>query len=457
MRHKAPLTAALAALTIATCLPNGLTPPPTTAVPAVVSIAGQPRDLSDLEAIEARAGSSEATDAAVAALLNERLASFPVVDGAHEVLQDSDLLDNLDTGELMKMVQLAHDEGRPVGSVIRQHGLQDEFERVADDLRIQYPDTFAGSHINRPDGSAWFAFVGDVPEQARARLAALHAPSEVVTGMRHSLESLEQVAWRITSGLEVKAGAGVSQEDQAIEVTLAEATPGQRALAADKARRIAAAAGVEVRIDDTAGGVASHDGYARGGSNLRGHNSSGDYYGCTMGFVMRTGSGAYRMGSAGHCHPKTWQSTRMILRSMDGGTSSYIKNTIAWEDSTGDIGLWTLGTFKPMAVFYAKSTMKSSVRGWIRYPSVGSSVCKFGSSSGFTCDVINNSSWSWMGLGQLVRTRNDKSHSGDSGGPWFSGNTAYGVHMGSATFLQDDIFTRLNGFALHDTKVMIYG
>ena len=96
------------------------------------------------------------------------------------------------------------------------------------------------------------------------------------------------------------------------------------------------------------------------------------------------------------------------------------------------------------------------MRGWIRYPAKGSKVCKFGRKSGFTCGVITDSSFSWRGEGNLVVTKNAKSEGGDSGGPVFSGHTAYGVHMGTAYWGKRQVFTRLNGFADRKTRVLVY-
>lgn len=62
---------------------------------------------------------------------------------------------------------------------------------------------------------------------------------------------------------------------------------------------------------------------------------------------------------------------------------------------------------------------------------VGSSVCKFGRTTGYTCGTIASTSLCNNGSCTYVRVAGgtvNLSEGGDSGGPWFSGNTAYGTH-----------------------------
>ncbi len=62
---------------------------------------------------------------------------------------------------------------------------------------------------------------------------------------------------------------------------------------------------------------------------------------------------------------------------------------------------------------------------------MGSQVCKQGKTTGYTCGTISTISYCASGACTWVRVAGNGtnlSEGGDSGGPWFSGNTAYGSH-----------------------------
>lgn len=66
---------------------------------------------------------------------------------------------------------------------------------------------------------------------------------------------------------------------------------------------------------------------------------------------------------------------------------------------------------------------------------VGEWVCKYGWASGYTCGYITDKNFNPGGAmnNTLIRVHRDGvnlSSAGDSGGPWFSLNTAYGLHVG---------------------------
>lgn len=62
---------------------------------------------------------------------------------------------------------------------------------------------------------------------------------------------------------------------------------------------------------------------------------------------------------------------------------------------------------------------------------VGGSVCKQGKTTGYTCGTISSTSYCASGVCTWIRVAGGSvnlSEGGDSGGPWFLGNTAYGSH-----------------------------
>ncbi|QIK72303.1 hypothetical protein G7070_08520 [Propioniciclava coleopterorum] len=417
-------------------------------------VAGQARDLADLGALETAHPTDP--DAALAALVDAALTSAPLEAGTPALLDDTPILDNLDAAELMGLLQLARDDGRSAPDVIRQYGAQDATAAAADALATDYPETFVGAELNRADGSNWFGFVGDVPEAALTRIAALPAPSDVTSGLAHSRARLEALALDLTSGLSIASSSWPEFDAQRLVYRVHGGDPALRRAALERARGIAGRAGVALDASIEPGGVTAEDGYARGGMTVKGHNSGKPQGTCTGGFIMKTSTGGRRMSSAGHCGQAMQAGALLRLRAIDGGNSAPVRETISWDNRDGDLALFTLGTFKPMAVFYAKSSLKVSVRGWNRWSAKGTSLCKFGVTTGFTCDVVDRTGFTHMGTGELVKMRQGKSDHGDSGGPWFSGHTAYGIHSGRTLISRDSFYTRLNGFVRHDTYVVLY-
>lgn len=75
-------------------------------------------------------------------------------------------------------------------------------------------------------------------------------------------------------------------------------------------------------------------------------------------------------------------------------------------------------------------------------------VCEYGMTSGKTCDVIKDNyqcrtvpSGTWCGL---AVTNNHYQTGGDSGGPWFYGNQAVGIHKGSNSTGEFGLFTMIH-------------
>lgn len=87
---------------------------------------------------------------------------------------------------------------------------------------------------------------------------------------------------------------------------------------------------------------------------------------------------------------------------------------------------------------------------------VGSSVCKYGRTTGYTCGTINTTSLCNNGSCTYVRVSGGSvnlSEGGDSGGPWFFGNTAFGTHcigMGNdAGYMPVDYINQGLGVSVH--------
>lgn len=415
---------------------------------ATVRTAQQGADRAD-------AGLERAVDRRIVARLEATLDRHRGKDGIVDLTGSEPALDGMSALELVQWAQVAKDTGVPISSVISRYGNQQAQAELADRLASSYPGSFVGAEINEADGGAWFGFTGRAPAAAVAQIAALPGGARLQEGMRFSARDLTAQADAVRAAAGIPVDTAPDGRTQTIELT----TVGQAGVQArEKAEQAAAAVarrmGLGLRSVRSTGVAQEHDGYARGGSTI--HNGRP----CTAGFVALTSSGAPRMLSAGHC-TKAMPKALLTLRSMDGGTSAWVSRTFQFIDGDGDGGGYTLGTFKPMATFYAKTNLKSSVRGYILYPAKGTRVCKFGVTTGFTCGKIEevgvkNSN----GAGSLVRLDSNISDDGDSGGPFFAGNTAYGTLVGAVTCLPRSLFcttfTPLSGYAKRGVKVKIY-
>jgi hypothetical protein len=69
---------------------------------------------------------------------------------------------------------------------------------------------------------------------------------------------------------------------------------------------------------------------------------------------------------------------------------------------------------------------------------VGGDVCHFGKTTGFKCGEIVSKSFDPDGSGSgynatFIRVSAPNTSGGDSGGPWFLSNSAYGTHRSTVT------------------------
>lgn len=166
--------------------------------------------------------------------------------------------------------------------------------------------------------------------------------------------------------------------------------------------------------------LAEPDALLRGGRHLRT---------CTAGFTVRTPTGRLGIATAGHCNnsqhfenssnPLTFQAEHYAgshdVQWHSGTCSDTVSNEVfdgtAFRTVTGSVG-------------------RDS-------QAVGTFVCKHGNTTGHTCGIIwgRNYCPSYVPRGRstfiTVIGNGNLADSGDSGGPWFVGDKAYGIHSGS--------------------------
>lgn len=141
---------------------------------------------------------------------------------------------------------------------------------------------------------------------------------------------------------------------------------------------------------------------------------------CTTGFTVVNSSGTRGVSTAGHCGNSQTLSGYALTFRGEAYSGSY---DIQWHNASGHSYPNTIKV----------STGTRSITGTRSRTSqtVGSQVCKQGKTTGYTCGTISTISYCASGACTWVRVAGNGtnlSEGGDSGGPWFSGNTAYGSH-----------------------------
>ena len=174
---------------------------------------------------------------------------------------------------------------------------------------------------------------------------------------------------------------------------------------------------------------------------------------CTSGFAVKNSAGTKGITTAGHCDEDI----------SYGGTDLPFQSQ-AWHDSY-DIqwhkapGFTVLNKIQSSSSGGTRSITGTVGRG---SQSVGAYVCKYGSTTNYTCGYIETTSFRMAGSSSatLIRVDNTAGHNnlsenGDSGGPWFLLNDAWGTHVGAPEEdLNDAIYMAVNYISALGVDVM---
>jgi streptogrisin C len=183
---------------------------------------------------------------------------------------------------------------------------------------------------------------------------------------------------------------------------------------------------------------------------------------CTAGFVIRgISSGLKRLSTAAHCIQDLGGlngTARYELLPPDGGNATPI--TLMWKvpgspsPSLPDLGYTSHGSFTPFPSFYITNFDKREVHTAAQSRAdVGTLLCHWGRSThaqecGHVTDSVANVNEACC---VTLVNGNEAAHlGGDSGGPWYYGFMAFGIHHGGAPNSTDASFTpvhMLNDFA----------
>ncbi len=143
---------------------------------------------------------------------------------------------------------------------------------------------------------------------------------------------------------------------------------------------------------------------------------------CTSGFSVRNANWIKGITTAGHC--SNWQTYNGTNLPFQSGTTGGVYD-IQWHTAPGFTvrNLVFDGTYNRY-IYGVKFRSSQSVGEW---------VCKYGMTSGYSCGTIVDKQFD----GVNIRV-NTGVKGGDSGGPWFWNNTAYGTTI--SAFGNDSIY-----------------
>lgn len=325
-----------------------------------------------------------------------------VPDGARPAESAAALQDAV--GEDARM--LAAGLGIGVGEAARRIRLQDAVGALNARLTEEQAHTFAGLTIEHaPEFHVVTRFTRGGEETIRPYLTPELAAVVRVEGARFTVGQLER---RLEAGYRRLRGAGIEAAG-AVDV---------RANRAEvHVQRGRAAAARALVAEDAGTAVVEVDHLPREEITMYGGLPIST---CTTGFTVRNSAGTRGVSTSGHCGNSQSYSGYALTFMGEAYSGSY---DIQWHRRSGDTYTNTIKVGSGTRSITGTRTRTNQA--------VGASVCKQGKTTGYTCGTISTISYCASGACTWVRVAGGSvnlSEGGDSGGPWFSGNTAYGSH-----------------------------
>lgn len=336
--------------------------------------------------------------------------------------------------ELEDLRTIARQEDIPLDRAIARYAWNDNFTAAVEEIRA-ITDELAEAVITR-DGKAWVAFAEDEPAGVSAllgRFDTFHPTVEVEvrTGAGYTQAALESAIARVHRSIYAEPGVAdaVTTYDRASRqiVTAVSLLPDADPDVVSDLQSLSAARlvtdgdrGIEEVISTK---VVRHDGRLTRDESSSYHYGGEDITGCTSGFAVRRLSDNSRgIAFAEHCDGTIYDDgDKLTYRDSHNGTH-------------GDME-WRYGPDYEVDDFYAGNgsateVNRRDVSGYAT-PVEGQTLCFNGKTTHKHCQQVRKVSVCSNGSCHLVQMGEHSTDNGDSGGPWFYGNTAYGIHKGS--------------------------
>ncbi|WP_332644182.1 hypothetical protein [Aeromicrobium sp.] len=336
----------------------------------------------------------------------------------------------VDESILEDMRVIAADEGISLQAAVDKYGWQNAFSDIAGEVQAAHPTTFAGASINTsgPVGGT-ITFKGAVPSDVNTIVAGSPVPITLNGGMDHSQAQLGNILETAHNAVIAQAGTTDvnSHFDRAagvIRSTVINPDAGfDSAAASDSVSEevqdsLEPTPVPEVEITTSVDEGQSGEDWIRGGAILTVYGTN--IMTCTSAFpVLETGgSSSGGLITAAHCDNNIWYSGRNSL--------TYVRKLPA---NHGDIQ-YMRGSEGIGQTFYYAVGKYRRITG-LGTPSANQTLCHFGRGNDKqTCDEVKDVLTCRGSFCNLVAMKHRRSSGGNSGGPWYSGGRAYGVHSG---------------------------
>jgi hypothetical protein len=367
----------------------------------------------------------------------------------------------LDEATMQDLTRFAKQNGRDLSAVVAAHQGIHEFSAYITKLEEATPDTFVRAGLSTEGAGNWVQFTAKPGADIVAELARLPVDTEVQYGAPASSKELADLAYALTTSLaarpDVIRSAGTRYDYKRRVLRLQYAPVGGAQLSRQgsvvQEALTAGAAGGQLPLDVVPELDADRNTVAErtveGGRDLnRASNGAAE---CTAGFTAR------RYGNAGvltarHCrNALKYGPTSGIISTSPGQTPNDAID-LQFHRTLTENGHSTNKQFRATS---RQAGGDRTVTAVANSP-VGSAVCHWGRTTGYDCSYVDDTDTCQAMLvnGVIHRycgldvTRQDISAGGDSGGPWYLGNTARGVHSGGQDSVES-YFTRIGRVRVH--------
>lgn len=325
--------------------------------------------------------------------------------------------------------------GEAMKAVQAQDGIGDEIQK----LQQEYSGRIAGTYmVYEPEFKLVVRLKGQAPVNRRLlKLADGDVPVEFETGAAATAEELVEAYQRNLAAIRTLFPTlqGLGTDERTGEVTVVvQATGSASETVRGKKDDLFKLLGHPVRIEVVERPFQDLD--VRGGSKITA--SSGAQ--CTSGFTVKNSSGVTAMTTASHCEG-------MNTYYNPNGTTIGLTFVTEVRDADQDVEIHTSG-YVERAEFYADSATTARVLTGRRLrssTSAGNQVCHRGTATGYSCGYVQLTNFTptyagacgsvacaavWVLVDGDATT---KCYNGDSGGPVFASQTAFGLLKGGDT------------------------
>lgn len=324
----------------------------------------------------------------------------------------------------------------PLADAIDRYAWQEEFAEVTNRLAQTFPDEYAGARIVGDGLSTWIGFRAEVPALAADLVDSLPKPVELVRGRGFTqdelIAALEQSYYKVYRWPDIANAAGTVDIETGVITIEAEPSTELGFVQREQLRAALTQApgpnpAITLRlivVDELP--AYETEGHMRGGAYFSPSQSRSAPGRCTTGFSVRTSTNSARgVATAGHCAQSVVR--RHYQNHGSSSWSSYGRE--AWHVGThGDVG-WYGRHANPLPQFFSSWNGIRLVTA-NRAASEGQRLWVFGTTSGQRSAIVDATGNCIAGMCNLVAMDRDVTAGGDSGGPWFTGNTAVGIHSG---------------------------